>query len=63
MKKIKSILYKIKNAVRYQFKKDITKEELDNCNRLAHGGYVSWRTYGSVLQKEVETRIRNSRVI
>jgi len=60
MKKVRFMLYRIKNAIKYQFKKDITKEELDNCNRLAHGGYLSWRTYGIILQKEVETRIRNS---
>lgn len=53
-------LYRIVGAIKYHFKREITKKELNRCNILAHGGLISWRTYGRVLQNEVETRIRAS---
>ena len=59
MKQLRFLFYRIKNHIKYSFKKNITKDELYKCNSLAHGGYMSWRTYGKVVRKEVETRTRN----
>ena len=61
MKKLRFIYYRIKNAIKYSLKINITTDELYKCNSLAHGGYMSWRTYAKVVHKEVETRIRNKK--
>lgn len=61
MKKLMLIVQKTKNAIKYRFKMDITEEELNKCNKLAHGGHMSWRTYAKVVTKEVDTRIRSEK--
>ncbi len=60
MKQLRFLFYRIKNSIKYTLKRDVTIDELLKCNSLASGGYMSWRTYGKVVRKEVETRIRNS---
>ena len=60
MKKLRSLYYRTKNAIKYSLKRNVTIDELHKCNSLAHGGYMSWRTYAKVVSKEVETRIRNA---
>ncbi|MGY5237906.1 hypothetical protein [Clostridium tertium] len=56
MKKLRSLYYKTKNAIKYSLKRNITTDELYKCNSLARGGYMSWRTYAKVVSKEVKTR-------
>lgn len=60
MKKLRSLYYKTKNAIKYNLKRNVTIDELHKCNSLAHSGYMSWRTYGKVVRKEAETRTRNA---
>lgn len=59
MNQIRLLFYKIKNAIKYSIKKNVTTDELYMCNSLAHIGYMGWRTYGKVVGKEAYTRIRN----
>ena len=58
MRKLRFLYYRIKNAIKYSLKRNITTDELYKCNSLAHGGYMSWRIYGKVVSKEVKTRMR-----
>lgn len=61
MKKLMSAYYKTKNAIKYSLKRNISTNELKKCNSLAQGGYMSWRTYAVMVNKEIKTRIKNNK--
>lgn len=51
-RRIKRILYNIKNSVKYFFKRGLDTSELFYCASLTEGGYMSKKTYEKIIKRE-----------
>ena len=45
-------LYRIKNSIKYFFKRNLNTSELYHCSLLTEGGYMSKKTYEKIIKRE-----------